>query len=182
MRFILSLIMAFTLSIQASAAEEKASTHTDEQEKCSGEEDAFLRSLEEELANCKIQMDDAPSTADMNEAYYKFGDCSIVVANKLFDRNYKKYNAEVKKNFDTLVKAYYACAHDMYEDSDFVFFAVDYVDELAELETLLDSKNQTLRLKVLTKLKEKNLLTNEHKKAALDGITCDEIRAVIEVL
>lgn len=60
MRFILSLIMAFTLSIQASAAEEKASTHTDEQEKCSGEEDAFLRSLEEELANCKIQMDDAP--------------------------------------------------------------------------------------------------------------------------
>lgn len=71
---------------------------------------------------------------------------------------------------------------EMYEDSDFVFFAVDYVDELAELETLLDSKNQTLRLKVLTKLKEKNLLTKEHKKAALDGITCDEIRAVIEVL
>ena len=32
MRFILSLIMAFTLSIQAYAAEEKASTYTDEQE------------------------------------------------------------------------------------------------------------------------------------------------------
>ena len=119
MRFILSLIMAFTLSIQASAAEEKVSTDTDEQEKCSGKEDAFLRGLEEELANCKIQMDDAPSTADMNEAYYKFGDCSIAVANKLFDQNYKKYNAEVKKNFDALVTAYYACAHDMYEDSDF---------------------------------------------------------------
>ena len=60
MRFILSLIIAFTLSIQTSAAEEKASTYTDEQEKCSGEEDTFLRGLEEELANCKIQMDDAP--------------------------------------------------------------------------------------------------------------------------
>ena len=119
MRFILSLIMVLALSIQTSAAEEKVSTYTDEQEKCSGEEDAFLRSLEEELANCKIQMADAPSTADMNEAYYKFGDCSIAVANKLFDRNYKKYNAEVKKNFDTLVKAYYTCAHDMYEYSDF---------------------------------------------------------------
>lgn len=64
-------------------------------------------------------MADATSTADMNEAYYNFGDCSIAVANKLFDRNYKKYNAEVKKNFDTLVTAYYACAHDMYEHSDF---------------------------------------------------------------
>ena len=48
-----------------------------------------------------------------------FGDCSIAVANKLFEKNYKKYNDKVKKNFDTLVKAYYACAHDMYEYSDF---------------------------------------------------------------
>lgn len=119
MRFILSLIIAFTLSIQTSAAEEKVSTYTDEQEKCSGEEDIFLRSLEEELANCKVQMDDAPSTADMNETYYKVGDCSIVVANKLFDRNYKKYKDKVKKNFDTLVKAYYACAHDIVQYSDF---------------------------------------------------------------
>ena len=119
MRFILSLIMAFTLSIQAYAAEEKASTYTDEQEKCSGEEDVFLRGLEEELANCKIQMNDAPSTADMNNAAYVFGDCSIAVANKLFNRNYKKYNAEVKKNFDALVTAYYACAHDMVQYSDF---------------------------------------------------------------
>ncbi len=119
MRFILLLIMALALSIQASAAEEKVSTYTDKQEKCSGEEDAFLRSLEEELANCKIQMADAPSTADMNNAAYDFGDCSIAVAHKLFDRNYKKYNAEVKKNFDTLVTAYYACAHDMIQYSDF---------------------------------------------------------------
>ena len=71
---------------------------------------------------------------------------------------------------------------EMYEGSDFVFFAVDYVDEPAELETLLDSSNQTLRLKVLTKLKEKSLLTTRHKVIALDGITNDEIRAVIEVL
>lgn len=71
---------------------------------------------------------------------------------------------------------------EMYEGSDFVFFAVDYVDEPAELETLLDSRNQTLRLKVLTKLKENNLLTNRHKEIALDGITNNEIKAVIEVL
>ena len=33
------------------------------------------------MANCKVQMPDVPSTTDMNEAYYKFGDCSIAVAN-----------------------------------------------------------------------------------------------------
>ena len=55
----------------------------------------------------------------MNEAYYKVGDCSIVVANKLFEKNYKKYNDKVKNNFDTLVKAYYACAHDIVQHSDY---------------------------------------------------------------
>ena len=119
MKFVLSLIITLSLPILTLAAEEKTSTYTEEQEKCSGEEDVFLQSLEEELANCKVQMPDVPSTADMNEAYYKVGDCSIAVANKLFDRNYKKYNDQVKKNFDTLVKAYYACAHDMYEYSDY---------------------------------------------------------------
>ena len=108
-----------SLPILTFAAEEKTSTYTYEQEKCSGEEDKFIRGLEEELANCKVQMPDAPSTADMNEAYYKVGDCSIAVANKLFDRNYKKYNDKVKKNFDTLVKAYYACAHDVVQHSDY---------------------------------------------------------------
>ena len=120
MKFILSLIITLSLPILTFAAEEKTSTYTYEQEKCSGEEDAFLRGLEEELANCKVQMPDVPSTTDMNEAYYKVGDCSIAVANKLFEKNYKKYNDKVKRNFDTLVKAYYACAHDMYEYSDFV--------------------------------------------------------------
>ena len=92
MKFVLSLIITLSLPILTLAAEEKTSTYTEEQEKCSGEEDVFLQSLEEELANCKVQMPDVPSTADMNEAYYKVGDCSIAVANKLFDRNYKKYN------------------------------------------------------------------------------------------
>ncbi|MBR1373953.1 hypothetical protein IJ556_05835, partial [bacterium] len=37
---------------------------------------------------------------------------------------------------------------ELYDESDFVFYAVDYVDDVEELETLLDSKNQTLVLKV----------------------------------
>ena len=82
MKFVLSLIITLSLPILTFAAEEKTSTYTYEQEKCSGEE----------LANCKVQMPDVPSTTDMNEAYYKVGDCSIAVANKLFEKNYKKYN------------------------------------------------------------------------------------------
>ena len=115
MKFVLSLITMLSLPMLTFAAEENTSTYTYEQEKCSGEEDA----LEEELANCKVQMPDVPSTTDMNEAYYKVGDCSIAVANKLFEKNYKKYNDKVKRNFDTLVKAYYACAHDIVQHSDY---------------------------------------------------------------
>ena len=77
MKFVLSLITMLSLPMLTFAAEENTSTYTYEQEKCSGEEDAFLRGLEEELANCKVQMPDVPSTTDMNEAYYKVGDCSI---------------------------------------------------------------------------------------------------------
>lgn len=71
---------------------------------------------------------------------------------------------------------------ELYEESDFVFFAVDYVDEIAELETLLDSSNQTLILKVLTILKEKNQLKTSHKDLAIKNITCLDIKNVIDVL
>ncbi len=71
---------------------------------------------------------------------------------------------------------------ELYEDSDFVFFALNYVDEVEELETLIDSTNQTLILKVLTLLKEKNKLTSEHKEFALHKITCDSIRVIVQAL
>lgn len=71
---------------------------------------------------------------------------------------------------------------ELYDGSDFVFFAVDFVNEVEELETLLDSNNQTLLLKVLTILKEKQALKAEHKELALKNITSDEIKAIIEVL
>ena len=71
---------------------------------------------------------------------------------------------------------------ELYDESDFVFFAVDFVDEIEELETLLDSSNQTLILKVLTLLKEKQALSVSHKNIALNNITTPEIKQVIEVL
>ena len=71
---------------------------------------------------------------------------------------------------------------ELYEDSDFVFFALDFVDEIEELETLIDGENQTLILKVLTLLKEKGQLHPEHKAKALELVSCPDIKSVVEVL
>lgn len=71
---------------------------------------------------------------------------------------------------------------ELYEDSDFVFFALEYADEIGELEALLDSKNQTLVLKILTILKEKGALTEAHKNNALKTVTSGDIRQIINSL
>lgn len=88
---------------------------------------------------------------------------------------------QLLKNFDNrkLKSLFY---DELYDGSDFVFFALDFVDEAEELETLLDSKNQTLVLKVLTILKEKGALLNEHKETALKNVTSEEIKQIVEVL
>ena len=71
---------------------------------------------------------------------------------------------------------------ELFEGSDFVFFALDYVNEIEELEALLDSQNPTLVLKVLTILKEKGSLTESAKEEALKHIQAPGIREIIEVL
>ena len=71
---------------------------------------------------------------------------------------------------------------ELYDESDFVLFAVDYTEDVEELETLLDSKNQTLLLKVLNRLKEKSVLNNKHKELALENTTTENIRQMIELL
>ncbi len=84
-----------------------------------------------------------------------------------------------KYNNDKLKSLYY---DELFEESDFVFFAIDFVDEIDELEALLDSKNETLVLKILTLLKDKNLLKLEHKDYALKNIICDNIKNIVEIL
>ena len=71
---------------------------------------------------------------------------------------------------------------ELYDESDFVFFAIDFVDEIAELEALLESKNQTLILKILTLMKEKGILTPKHKESALQNITNQDIKRIVEVM
>lgn len=71
---------------------------------------------------------------------------------------------------------------ELYEESDFVFFALDFVDETCELEALLDSNDETLLLKVLILLKDKSALKMEHKQKVLNKIHCSNIIDIINVL
>lgn len=100
------------------------------------------------------------------------------------DKSTKDEVFEIKKLLDKIssAKLNSLLYDELFEESDFVFFAVDYADDIEELETLLDSKNQTLVLKVLTILKEKQALTQTHKELALNNITNQEIRQIAEVL
>ena len=100
------------------------------------------------------------------------------------DKNTKDEIANINKFFKGVnVNKLNSLLYDeLYEGSDFVFFAVDYINDIEELETLLDSSNQTLLLKVLTTLKEKQVLKPTHKEQALTHITSEDIRKIIEVL
>ena len=71
---------------------------------------------------------------------------------------------------------------ELYDESEFVFFAVDFVDEAEELEALLDTKNPTLILKVVLKLKDKQMLTQSHKDIASKNIGENELKQYIEAL
>lgn len=82
-------------------------------------------------------------------------------------------------NNNKLKSLYY---DELFGESDFVFFALDFVDEVEELEALIDSENQTLILKVLTVLKEKGLLKSAHKELALSKVVLEDLKQIIEVI
>ena len=71
---------------------------------------------------------------------------------------------------------------ELYDESDFVLYAVDFVEEIQELEELLTTNNQTLLLKVLSLLKEKGVLKPSHKEEALKHATDENVRNVIQAL
>ena len=71
---------------------------------------------------------------------------------------------------------------ELFEESDFVLFASDYVNEIEELETLLESNNATLVIKVLSRLKSLNLLKNEHKVVAKKMVEDSTILSIIEAM
>ncbi len=68
------------------------------------------------------------------------------------------------------------------ENSLFVFTAIELTSNIDMIKNLLNSKNQTLVLKALEKLKELNKLTIEDKSTALSNISDENIKNIIQAI
>ncbi len=68
------------------------------------------------------------------------------------------------------------------ENSLFVFTAIELTSNIDMIKNLLNSKNQTLVLKALEKLKELNKLTIEDKNTALSNISDENIKNIIQAI
>ena len=79
----------------------------------------YLAHLEKELESCEISYQENASTADMNEASYKAGDCAIKVGNQIFETYYMTTAEDSKKLFDSHIRQIYAFSHHLYQGSDF---------------------------------------------------------------
>ena len=67
---------------------------------------------------------------------------------------------------------------ELYEESDFIYFAMELIRDEDAIASLLSGKNQTVILKAMTLLKSMGCLTSEKKQLGLDNITEDSIRSV----
>ena len=136
-------------------------------------EDLYLENLTSTSAILLRLAKDKFTELTSNEEY--LFDCDKNTKDEVLAIN-NLLNGVNKQKLDSLLY------EELYDGSDFVLFAVDFVDEIEELETLLDSTNPTLILKVLTLLKEKEVLSESHKELALNNVVNDGIREVIKVL
>ena len=136
-------------------------------------EDLYLENLTSTSAILLRLAKDKFTELTSNEEY--LFDCDKNTKDEVLAIN-NLLNGVNKQKLDSLLY------EELYDGSDFVLFAVDFVDEIEELETLLDSTNPTLILKVLTLLKEKEALTDSHKELALNNVVNDGIKEVIKVL
>ena len=76
MRYI--LLFCFFVSFGAYANEQACSTKQFDE----------LSQIENDFAKCKIDMPEAPSTADMNKATYEASNCLISIAHQIFAKYY----------------------------------------------------------------------------------------------
>ena len=84
----------------------------------SSESQTQIQNIEKELAKCKVNMPENPSTVDMNNATYNAVDCVTEVAYKIFELYYTENNKTVRKDFDALVKTIYSHSHNLIQSSD----------------------------------------------------------------
>lgn len=71
---------------------------------------------------------------------------------------------------------------EMYEESDFINFAIDFVKDTDVIASLLSGQNQTIILKAMTVLKSSGQLTEQLKQLGLNNITDKNIKSVAEAM
>ena len=85
---------------------------------CSTKQVDELSQIENDFAKCKIDMPEAPSTADMNKATYEASNCLISIAHQIFAKYYTKNKTQVEQDFDNLIKEIYNNSHNLIQKSD----------------------------------------------------------------
>ncbi len=71
---------------------------------------------------------------------------------------------------------------ELYEESDFIYFAMELIKDKDSIASLLSGQNQTVILKAMTILKSMNCLTEEYKLEGLANITDENIKYVAQAL
>ena len=71
---------------------------------------------------------------------------------------------------------------ELYEESPFIFFALEIIRDEESLVSLLSGENQTVIIKVMELLKSQNLLTADYKAKALTKITDENLKVVANAL
>lgn len=88
----------------------------------------------------------------------------------------KLLNSNITSDLDNFI------IEELYEQSDFVYSAIELISNPEFLKPLLESKNQTVLLKTLETLKSFNVLSKEDKDLALKNVTNDDIKSIINAL
>lgn len=97
------------------------------------------------------------------------------VKQEIFD--IKKLLNKVDNKFTTLAK------EEITESSPFVFTAIDLAGSTDKIrDLLLKTSNQTLILKAIEALKERNNLTQQDKNTALNNVTDENIKSIINAI
>ena len=71
---------------------------------------------------------------------------------------------------------------ELYEESPFIFFALEIIRDEESLVSLLSGENQTVIIKVMELLKSQDLLTADYKAKALTKITDENLKVVANAL
>lgn len=95
--------------------------------------------------------------------------------NEVNDINIMLKNLDTNKYLSPLYE-------ELYEESDFIYFAMELIKDEEAIASLLTGKNQTVILDAMTILKSMDKLTEEYKAQGLSNITDENIKSVAEAM